>query len=37
MDNSPYSEEELNEYKLCPEISFVGSHIAGLSNCVFCA
>lgn len=37
MDNSPYSEAELNEYKQCPDITFMGSHTAGLPNCFFCA
>lgn len=37
MDNSFYSEPELAEYRACPQISFMGSHIAGLSNCIFCA
>jgi chorismate synthase len=37
MDNSPYSEKEMEEYRLCPEMNFKGGHMGGISTCVFCA
>lgn len=37
MSQPSFSEEELSEYKLCPDVAIVGGHIGGFKTCIFCA
>ena len=37
IESFQYSEKELKEYQSCPQVIFMGNHIAGLRSCPYCA
>jgi hypothetical protein len=37
MEFPKYTEEELKEYNMCPDILFIGAHLSGLTNCIYCS